>query len=122
MKDLQIVPADTGDVSFEIRGVTTDEGIQILQQLYIMLFSSTESGSFRESAGDLSVLLSGMNIPATGIVDSILAIACRDAVSALDYEDRIKIYSLQGTYTGESIILTLTLANGVTIRGVLKNE
>lgn len=123
MKDLQIIPAEEGDVEFYPRGASEDTGLMLLQRLYVMLFSD-QTESYREGDGGYTLwnFIEGGNIPVKPIFDSVLATSCASAVNMLDAEDRAVIASFSGEgFQDGSALLTLTLTDGTTVKGRLNN-
>ena len=123
MKDLQIIPADEGDVAFYPRGESDDTGLMLLQRLYILLFSDPSIG-YRQGDGGYTLwnFLEGGNIPSKQVFDSILATSCASAVNMLDDSDKALVQSFSGEgFDDGSAIFTLTLRNGTTVKGKLTN-
>lgn len=123
MKDLQIIPAEEGNVDFYVRGDSYDTGLMLLQRLYIMLFSDGATG-YRQGDGGYTLwnFIEGGNIPTKEVFDSILATSCATAMNMLDEEDRALISNFSGEgYADGSALLTLILKDGTTVKGKLNN-
>ena len=123
MKDLQIIPADAGNVEFYPRSASEDTGLMLLQRLYVMMFSDQSEG-YRTGDGGYTLwnFLEGGNIPPKQIFDAILATSCASAVNMLDDADRELISSFSGEgFNDGSAILTLVLEDGTTVKGKLNN-
>lgn len=123
MKDLQIIPADAGDVEFYPRGDSEDTGLMLMQRLYVMLFSDPSKG-YRQGNGGYTLwnFLEGGNIPAKQFFDAALSTSCSSAVSMLDQADRDLIASFSGEGKEDgSAVLTLKLKDGTTVKGRLTN-
>ena len=122
MRDLRIINDATGDVLFKVYGASEDIGLMLLQRLYIMLLSD-QTSPYRGGAGyTLLNLLNGANKPADGVMSSVLAIACANAVKMLDADDRAKIKAFTGTCNDGIITCTLSLTDGTTLKGQLVYE
>lgn len=121
MKDLKIISDDSGAVDFSVLGKSEDTGLMLLQRLYILLLSDTTT-QYRGGTGyTLLNFLEGGNIPNDGTMNSMLAISCSNAVNMLDDEDRTNIASFSGQSTDGNVVLTLTLADGTTVKGAINN-
>lgn len=121
MKDLKIISDDSGAVDFSVLGKSEDTGLMLLQRLYILLLSDTTT-QYRGGTGyTLLNFLEGGNIPNDGTMNSMLAISCSNAVNMLDDEDRDNIASFSGQSTDGNVVLTLTLADGTTVKGAINN-
>ena len=121
MKDLKIISDDSGAVDFSVFGKSEDTGLMLLQRLYILLLSDTTT-QYRGGTGyTLLNFLEGGNIPNDGTMNSMLAISCSNAVNMLDDEDRANIASFSGQSTDGNVVLTLTLADGTTVKGAINN-
>lgn len=124
MKDLQIIPDDSGSVSFYPRGESEDTGLMLLQRLYVMLFSPP-AGGYRQGDGGYTLwnFMIGGNIPTKEVFDTVLATCCASALNMLDASDRDLIASFSGEgETDGSAIFTLTLQDGTTVKGKIDNE
>lgn len=121
-KDILMIPAVSGPVTFSITGSAEDVGLLLLQRLYVMLLSDPQTG-YRDSDGGQTLLnfLDGGNIPVDSIMNMYLALGCSTAVSMLDESDRNNIESFTGVCENGKITCTLTLADGTTIQGQLNN-
>ena len=123
MKDLRIIPDDSGTVTFYPRGESDDTGLMLLQRLYVMIFSDPSIG-FRLGDGGYTLwsFLEGANIPSKEVFDTLLATACSSAVNMLDPDDQAHIssFTAEGSTDG-SAIFTLTLQDGTTVKGKLAN-
>ena len=124
MKDLQIIPAEEGEVNFFPRGESEDIGLMLLQRLYVLIFSDPSRG-YRQGDGGFTLwnFMQGGNIPTKDVFDSILATCCASALSMLDESDRKLVSSFTGEgYEDGSAAFTLTLQNGTTVKGKLTND
>ena len=120
MKDIRIINDTTGDVIFTVYDAREDSGLMLLQRLYVMLLSD-QTSPYRTGDGySLLTFLEGANKPADGVMSSVLAIACANAVDMLDEEDRDRIESFTGVCEDGVIICTLTLTDGTTLEGRLQ--
>lgn len=119
-KDLLLIPRESGVVNFDILGAAEDDGLLLLQRLYVLLFSSP-ADEYRSGGGGLLLWLEGSNIPSVESFNSMLAISTGTALQALDAEDRKQISSFSALYDGEDIQCELVLADGTTITGTLNN-
>lgn len=123
MKDLQIIPAESGDVSFYPRGESEDTGLMLLQRLYVMIFSDGSTG-YRQGDGGYTLwnFMEGGNIPPKQVFDSILATSCASAMNMLDESDRALIRNFSGEgFEDGTALFTLTLQDGTTVKGKLEN-
>lgn len=119
MNDLQIITASNGKVTFDVYGKSADNGLMLLQRLYVLLLSSNE-GTYRNSSSyTLLKFIEGGNIPSDKAMDAILAICCSEALDMLDKEDRDNIASFTATSSNGEITCTLILADGTTVKGLL---
>lgn len=123
MRDLRIIPQESGPVTFKLYEESGDSGYMLLQRLYRMLLT-TSSDAYRDSTNSTMLLsfLEGGNILPDDAMNSVLAIACSDAVNALDSTDIDYIQSFVGTSENGEIFLTLTLTDGTTLKGQLGND
>lgn len=121
-KDLTMIPAKSGPVTFYISGASEDTGLMLLQRLYVMLLSDPDVG-YRDSDGGQTLLqfLQGGNIPIDPVMNTYLALGCSTAVSMLDEEDQDVIEDFSGVCEDGKITCTLTLTDGTTIKGQLTN-
>lgn len=121
MKDLKIISDESGAVDFSVLGKSEDTGLMLLQRLYVLLLSD-QTTQYRGGNGyTLLNFLEGGNIPNDGTLNSMLAISCSNAVNMLDEADRSNIASFSGQSTDGNVILTLTLADGTTVKGAINN-
>lgn len=119
-KDLQIIPAESVEsVDFRILGSRQDDPVMLLQRLYVLLFSNSGTG-YRDGDGTGALLdyMAGGNTPEKQELDSLLVLACAEALDRLDQEDRDIIESFTGEASedGVSIQLELVLTDGTVIR------
>ena len=123
MRDLQIIPDESGRVTFSVVGASEDNGLLLLQRLYVLLLSDTDE-AYRDGADGYSLLkfIEGGNIPSAGVLDSVLAISCATALNSLDPEDRAVVQSFTGATTTTGIVCSLLLTDGTTIKGLLNND
>ena len=121
MKDLLIIPAESGPVEFEVRGRSEDSGLLLLQRLYVLLFTGPAE-AYREEGGGLSGFLEGANIPDVDVFNALLAVSASGALNALDSEDRKNVSSFTAVFDGETINCTLKLTDGTTVNGALNND
>lgn len=120
-QDVQIIPATQGRISLEVRGKTEDNGLQLLQRIYVLLLSDM-SDVYRNTGGASFSLLSfleGANRPTDEVLNNILAICCGNVLNILDAEDRRHIQSLTATSTNSEITCVLVLSDGTTLTGTL---
>ena len=123
MKDLRIIPDDSGSVSFYPRGESEDTGLMLLQRLYVMLFSDPSLG-YRLGEGGYTrwSFIEGGNIPSKQVFNTILAMSCSSAVDMLDDADKALIASFTADGdTDGSAVFTLVLQDGTTVKGKLTN-
>ena len=123
MDCVRMIPDRSSLVSFQIQGKEPDNGLMLLQRLYVLLFSDNEN-AYRggEAGGTLLSLLEGGNVPPAGIMDARLAIACATAVELLDPEDAALVADFSGSADDYGdVTLTLELTDGTTIKGEIKN-
>lgn len=118
MKDIRLIPEDSGEVSFTVEGTSDDTGLLLLQRLYVLLLTDT-SEAYRGGEEGYSLLqfIYGGNIPSAGVLDAMLAISCASALKLLDPEDRELITSFKGESINGEVICTLELTDGTTIKG-----
>lgn len=118
--DLQIVPQKQGEITFNVIGKSADTGLLLLQRLYILMLTD-QSTAYRNAGSGYALinLLQGGNIPADPVLDSILAICCSNAVSALDASDKQLVSSFVGKGVSGVITCTLKLKDGTTITGTI---
>jgi len=123
MKDLRIIPDDSGDVVFTPYGEAQNTGLMLLQRLYVMIFSDPSIG-YRLSDGGYTLwsFLEGGNIPSKQVFDSVLAMCCATAVKMLDESDQalISSFTAEGNSEGAAVF-TLVLQDGTTVKGKLNN-
>ena len=122
MKDIQIIPETTGVVDFEIIGSSEDTGLMLLQRLYILLFCN-QTDVYRNDGIGVSILnfIEGGNTPSSSVLNAMLSLACSSAVSMLDDSDKNNISSFIGFAEQDYVIFELSLIDGTTIKGSLKN-
>ena len=122
MKDIQIIPDTTGVVNFEIIGASNDTGLMLLQRLYILLFCN-QTDVYRNDGIGVSILsfIEGGNTPSSSVLNAMLSLACSSAVSMLDDSDKNNISSFIGFAEQDYVIFELSLIDGTTIKGSLKN-
>lgn len=121
MKDMRIIPNESGDVTFELLGGEEDTGLMLLQRLYVLMLSQSD-GTYRYGTdGALLQLLEGGNNPPAGVLNALLSVACANALNALDEADRVRISSFKGSATDSGILCTLELMSGTVLEGVLIN-
>ena len=122
MKDIQIIPDTTGVVDFEIIGSSEDTGLMLLQRLYILLFCN-QTDVYRNDGIGVSILnfIEGGNTPSSSVLNAMLSLACSSAVSMLDDSDKNNISSFIGFAEQDYVIFELSLIDGTTIKGSLKN-
>lgn len=119
MKDLAIIPDTSGPVEFELLGSREDDGVSLLQRLYVLLLGDN-TGLYRDSdvGATLFPMLGSGNIPDVDTMDSQLALACDSARLSLDPEDQDRIASFTGRSTEDgSFIFTLELVDGTVVNG-----
>lgn len=121
--DIRIIPDESGRVSMEVYGKSSDTGLMLLQRLYTIMLSGTGDDMYRNQQVSLVDLLEGANMPSVGHLNSIIALACATALKQLDEEDRILIESFRGTYNTATggMGFTLQLVDGTTIEGTIGN-
>ena len=121
--DIQIVPGTSGAVEFSILKKANDSGLLLLQRLYVLMFSNTETGYRGGDSGvDLLELLNGANEMPDDAMNAMLNLAATYAVLALDQEDRDKVASFDCVCLDGEITSTLELTDGTTLEGSIKNE
>jgi len=124
IKDLQLIPGESGTVEFSLRGDMPDSGLAILQRIYVLLLSDNTT-TYRDSSDgpSLTALLEGGNIPPGGVLNSRTVLACSTVLDMLDEADRSAISKLTGSADDSgNIYLELTLADGTTLTGEIPNE
>lgn len=123
MKDLRIIPENSGDVVFAPYGESQDTGLMLLQRLYVLMFSDPSIG-YRLSDGGYTLwsFLDGGNIPSKQVFDSVLAMCCATALKMLEESDQalISSFTAEGNTDG-SAVFTLVLQDGTTLKGKLNN-
>lgn len=121
-EDVVMIPDVSGPVNFTITGKSEDTGLMLLQRLYVMLLTDSQS-PYRDSDGGVTLwnFLEGANIPSDSIMNTYLALGCSTAVSMLDDEDKQNISSFTGSCVDGVITCTLVLADGTTVKGQLNN-
>lgn len=124
-KDLQIIQKNEGAVDFDVYGKLEDTGLALLQRIYTLLLSGRDADAFDTSADGLLARIGSSNIPSNTALQSILTTACASARAALDEEDALQVTSITADVVesggdSASIQVTILLAGGTTITGVLK--
>jgi len=120
MKDLLVIPEESGTVELEVRGRREDSKLMLLQRLYVLLFTGP-SEPFRKSGGGLSGFLAGANMPDIDAFNALLAICASSAVGSLDTEDREQVSAFSVIYDGETINCSLKFKDGTIINGNMGN-
>ena len=123
LKDIRIIPTESGDVDFNIyKDKGEDSGLMLLQRLYVLLFNrSSEEYVEGAMSGGLLDLLDGVNTPPDGLVNSILSVACAVAVRSLDESDAKAVDSFTGSCVDGVVTVTLQLQDGTTLTGVIND-
>jgi hypothetical protein len=118
--DVQIIPAEDGQVPFNVLGKSDDTGLMLLQRLYLMMLADQDS-SYRsmDTAYSLLRFLEGANQPEDGVMNSILAVCCTVALSMLDESDRELISTFTGISENGVITCTLVLTDGTAVAGAI---
>lgn len=120
-KDILMIPDQSGDVSFSILGEQNDTGLSLLQRLYVILLSPSGDAYRGGSGMSLLQFAEGANTPPDSVLNSMLAIACANALNQLDDEDAIHVTSFSGTALDANITFVLELTDGTTVKGLLTN-
>lgn len=119
MNDLRIITPSSGDVTFGVYGKEADDGLMLLQRLYILLFSTHENSYRGTTNYTLLNFIEGGNTPDDSTLNAILTICCSDAVNCLSPEDRDKVGSFSATSINGNIQCNLVLADGTTVKGMI---
>ena len=119
-KDMQIVPAKSGEITLDLLGNSEDSGLMLLQRLYVLMLSDLSSDYRGGSFGNaLLAFLEGGNTPPDGVLTSMLSVACAAALLGLDADDRSLVSSFSASAVDGAIQATLKLADGTTLTGTL---
>ena len=119
-KDIQIVPAKSGEITLDLLGKSEDNGLLLLQRLYVLMLSDLSSDYRGGAFGNaLLAFLEGGNTPPDTVLTSMLGVACAAAVLGLDAADRALVSSFSAVAINGDIQATLKLSNGTTLTGIL---
>ena len=119
MKDIQFTLPKTMQITPNIQGKTSVEGLKVYQKLMILILSPS-NGLYREQAGtSLTELLQGSNTPTDEILLALGTSACLTAKNLLDIQDMEKLKSVTAEASNGSLSITVQLQDGETYTGVL---
>lgn len=119
MKDIQFTLPKTMQITPNIQGKTSVQGLMVYQKLMILILSPA-SGLYRQEAGTtLTELLEGANTPSDEILLALGTSACLAAKNLLDIEDADRIKNVTAQAQNGSLSITLQLQDGEIYTGVL---
>lgn len=119
-KDICIMDNRPTGLAFAPVGKVSDGAQAILQRLIVLLFA-VNSGGYRKAENGIDLLsyVEGSNMPPAGVLLSTVVICCKNALSALDDEDRQLVDDFYCDMKDDDIVCTLRMKTGETVQGVL---